>query len=67
MGKKQNKKNEVLENYKNIREKLISEGYKEEFSYILVLKANIFAFLIAGPFALLIVFVYFIIWNGFYI
>ena len=67
MGIKENKKDLILENYKNIKEKLISEGYKEETSYISVLKVNIFAFLTAGPFAALIFFIYFIIWNGFYI
>ena len=67
MGKKENKKNPILENYKNLREKLISEGYKEEISYISVLKANIFVFLTTVPFTLLIIFIYLIIWNGFYI
>jgi hypothetical protein len=63
---KEDKENPICENYKNIREELIKEGYKEEISYISVLKANILAFLTAGPFALLILFAYSIVWKEYY-
>ena len=60
------KKNEISENYANLREKLLSLGYKEHISYISVLKANILALITAGPFALIIFFIYLIIWRELY-
>ena len=63
---KEDKKNPIWENYEKIREELIKIGYKEKISYISVLKANILAFLTAGPFALLIIFIYSIVWNDSY-
>ncbi|MBE6053628.1 MAG: DUF3267 domain-containing protein [Clostridium sartagoforme] len=67
MGRNENKTNPILENYNNIRERLLSEGYKAEVSYISVLKANIMAFLTAGPFAVLIFGAYSKLWNGIYL
>ncbi|CEK40096.1 DUF3267 domain-containing protein [Paraclostridium sordellii] len=57
------KQNQILVNYKNTREELLKCGYHEEISYISILKANILAFLTAGPFALLIIFLYLVIWK----
>ncbi|WP_343118194.1 DUF3267 domain-containing protein [Romboutsia sp. MSSM.1001216sp_RTP31141st1_F12_RTP31141_220114] len=62
MGEEFNK-NQILVNYKNIKEELLKCGYHEEISYISILKANILAFLTAGPFGLLIIFLYLIIWK----
>lgn len=52
-------------NYKDLREDLLRRGYKEYISYISILKANILAFLTAGPFALLIIFLYLIVWKNY--
>ncbi|MDV4149315.1 metalloprotease family protein [Clostridium sp. AL.422] len=67
MGKVKSRENPILDNYIRIREELKNEGYREENSYISILKANILAFLTAGPFAVLFIFVYGFIWKGFYI
>lgn len=55
-----------LKNYLKIREDLLDLGYKEKVDYISVLKANVLAFLTAGPFALIIFFIYLIIWRELY-
>lgn len=62
---KEDKKNPICENYENIREELINLGYNEKISYISVLKANILAFLTAGPFVVLLLFVYSKVWEGY--
>jgi hypothetical protein len=58
------------ENYSNIREKLIAENYEEKICTISIPKANIMAFLTAGPFAALfiVLFAFFAPekdWSGF--
>lgn len=63
MGEEYNE-NQILMNYKDLREELLRSGYKEYISYISILKANILAFLTAGPFALLIIFLYLIVWKN---
>lgn len=64
MGEEYNE-NQILMNYKDLREDLLRRGYKEYISYISILKANILAFLTAGPFALLIIFLYLIVWKNY--
>lgn len=58
--------NKKLKNYLKIRKDLLDLGYKEQVDYISVLKANVLAFLTAGPFALLFFFIYLIIWKELY-
>lgn len=55
-----------LNNYLKIRKNLLESGYTENISCISVLKANILAFLTAGPFALIIFFIYLMIWRELY-
>lgn len=64
MGEEYNE-NQILMNYKDLREDLLRRGYKEYISYISILKANILAFLTVGPFALLIIFLYLIVWKNY--
>ena len=56
MAEKQEKKNaemeERLENTRRLSEQLAAEGYREESAVISILKANIMAFVITGPFAI---------------
>ncbi|MGN0585195.1 MAG: DUF3267 domain-containing protein [Ruminococcus sp.] len=57
------KKSEILkkrnEKYNDIREYLLSEGYKEEKAVISILKANVMAIVTAGPFIVLFVVLFF--------
>lgn len=67
MGKVKSRENPIFDNYIRIREELINEGYREENSFISILKANLLAFLTAAPFAVVFLFIYSFIWKGFYV
>lgn len=49
---KNRKKQQIIDNYEMQREKYLAEGYEEKQEVISVIKANIMAFVTAGPFAL---------------
>lgn len=53
-----------VENYERQRAQLLAEGYTEHSGVISVLKANVMAFVTAGPFALAAVLLYAARWGG---
>ncbi|MDO5294260.1 MAG: DUF3267 domain-containing protein [bacterium] len=52
-----------FENYEKRRAELIGQGYQEHVGTISIVKANIFALVTAGPFAILVVAIYMMIWK----
>lgn len=52
-----------FENFEYQKRRLLAEGYKEENKVISVVKANVMAFVTAGPFAILVLVLYLLIWN----
>lgn len=63
LSKKQIEKRKRIENYENEKGKFIELGYEEKIETISVLKANLFAFVTAGPFAILAIVIYFMKWQ----
>lgn len=57
-------KQKRIENYKAQREKMLAEGYREQVGVISIAKANVMAFVTAGPFALIAIVIYFLKNSG---
>lgn len=52
-----------FENFDRQKARLIAEGYKENIGVISIVKANIMAFVTAGPFAVLSLVIYMLVWR----
>lgn len=62
-SKKELETQKRIQNYETIRSNLLQSGYSEHTGTISALKANIMAFFTAGPFAVLILIIYFSVWK----
>lgn len=62
-NKKDSEKQKRLDNYEMQREQMLELGYKESVGTISIIKANIMAFVTAGPFVILAIILYLIIWD----
>lgn len=63
LDKKSDKKQERIENFERQREKMKKAGYKESSGIISVLRANVLAFVTAGPICIAAYILYFIRWG----
>jgi Protein of unknown function (DUF3267). len=67
MKEKQKKTNlekeQRIQNYEMQREQMLKAGYTEFVGTISVVKANIMAMITAGPFAILVIILYFYVWK----
>lgn len=61
--KKEDKKQERIENYERTRKEMKEAGYKESSGIISILKANVMALATAGPFCIIAFIIYTLRWG----
>ena len=66
INKNDTKKQKLMENFNQLKYNLIIDGFNENEVTISVKKANIYAFLTAGPIALICFIIYIHKWNSIY-